>query len=205
MILGVKMASLKRGYRLPLWVVFTLADDATGRLRGGERAAIAIQRALDAADGAGVLLSGVGVNCCAPGAVDAALADAACLGDCPAVTNAKEKRDQLESDLAATKLQGARRSSLAKERVKQLTKHEEDRVAAIAELKRRDSYQYGYGSAKLDAEEVYATIDSVSLRLPDVIGPRDNLGGFLDLVDAVGRGGADRHLRQNTRAKTGLR
>ena len=58
----------------------------------------------------------------------------------------------------------------------------------IAELKRRDSYQYGYGSAKLDAEEVYATIDSVSLRLPDVIGPRDNLGGFLDLVDAVGRG-----------------
>ena len=59
---------------------------------------------------------------------------------------------------------------------------------AIAELKRRDSYQYGYGSAKLDAEEVYATIDSVSLRLPDVIGPRDNLGGFLDLVDAVGRG-----------------
>ena len=45
------------------------------RLRGGERAAIAIQRALDAADGAGVLLSGVGVNCCAPGAVDAALAD----------------------------------------------------------------------------------------------------------------------------------
>ena len=74
-ILGVKMASLKRGYRLPLWVVFTLADDATGRLRGGERAAIAIQRALDAADGAGVLLSGVGVNCCAPGAVDAALAD----------------------------------------------------------------------------------------------------------------------------------
>ena len=59
---------------------------------------------------------------------------------------------------------------------------------AIAELKRRDSYQYGYGSAKLDAEEVYATIDSVSLRLPDVIGPRDNFGGFLDLVDAVGRG-----------------
>ena len=59
---------------------------------------------------------------------------------------------------------------------------------AIAELKRRDSYQYGYGSAKLDAEEVYATIDSVSLRLPDVIGPRDNLGGFLDLVDAVGSG-----------------
>ncbi|CAH0376079.1 unnamed protein product, partial [Pelagomonas calceolata] len=59
---------------------------------------------------------------------------------------------------------------------------------AIAELKRRDSYQYGYGSAKLDAEEVYATIDSVSLRLPDVIGPRDNLGGFLDLIDAVGRG-----------------
>ena len=59
---------------------------------------------------------------------------------------------------------------------------------AIAELKRRDSYQYGYGSAKLDAEEVYATIDSVSLRLPDVIGPRDNLGGFLDLFDAVGRG-----------------
>ena len=38
--------------------------------------------------------------------------------------------------MAATKLQGARRSSLAKERVKQLTKHEEDRVAAIAELKR---------------------------------------------------------------------
>ena len=59
---------------------------------------------------------------------------------------------------------------------------------AIAELKRRDSYQYGYGSAKLDAEEVYATIDSVSLRLPDVIGPRDNLGGFLDLVEAAGRG-----------------
>ena len=59
---------------------------------------------------------------------------------------------------------------------------------AIAELKRRDSYQYGYGSAKLDAEEVYATVDSVSLRLPDVIGPRDNLGGFLDLVDAVSRG-----------------
>lgn len=58
----------------------------------------------------------------------------------------------------------------------------------IAELKRRDAYQYGYGSAKLDAEEVYATIDSVSLRLPDVIGPRDNLGGFLDLHDAVGRG-----------------
>ena len=68
--------------------------------------------------------------------VDAAIADAACLGDCPAVTTAKQKRDQLESDLAATKLQGARRSSLAKERVKQLTKHEEDRVAAIAELKR---------------------------------------------------------------------
>ena len=68
--------------------------------------------------------------------VDAALGDAACLGDCPAMANAKQKRDQLESDLAATKLQGARRSSLAKERVKQLTKHEEDRVAAIAELKR---------------------------------------------------------------------
>ena len=64
---------------------------------------------------------------------------------------------------------------------------------AIAELKRRDSYQYGYGSAKLDAEEVYATIDSVSLRLPDVIGPRDNLGGFLDLVEAAGRG-RDLHI-----------
>ena len=38
--------------------------------------------------------------------------------------------------MAATKLQGARRSSLAKERVKQLTQHESDRVAAIAELKR---------------------------------------------------------------------
>ena len=68
--------------------------------------------------------------------VDAALGDAACLGDCPAMANAKQKRDQLESDLAATKLQGARRSSLAKERVKQLTQHESDRVAAIAELKR---------------------------------------------------------------------
>ena len=56
---------------------------------------------------------------------------------------------------------------------------------AIAELKRRDSYQYGYGSAKLDAEEVYATIDSVSLRLPDVIGPRDNLGGFFSWTSST--------------------
>lgn len=74
-IAGVKMASIRRGYRVPLWLVFTLADDTTARLRGGERLSVAIQRALDAADGTGVLLAGVGVNCCAPDAIDAALQD----------------------------------------------------------------------------------------------------------------------------------
>ena len=60
-ILGVKMASLKRGYRLPLWVVFTLADDATGRLRGGERASIAIHMTSVLSAGVSKILSHVHV------------------------------------------------------------------------------------------------------------------------------------------------
>ena len=56
--------------------------------------------------------------------------------------------------------------------------------AGVAALKKRDAYQYGYGSGKLAAEEEltrWPGVPSCSLRLPDVIGPRDNLGGFLDL------------------------
>ena len=65
--------------------------------------------------------------------------------------------------------------------------------AGIAACRTRDAYQYRYGSGKLEAEEELDRVaercgfSSTSLRLPDVIGPRDNLGGFLDLANKVSR------------------
>ncbi|KAH8069267.1 Ca2-binding protein [Aureococcus anophagefferens] len=64
--------------------------------------------------------------------------------------------------------------------------------AGIAACKKRDGYQYRYGSGKLAGEEELANwatrgLECTALRLPDVIGPRDNLGGFLDLANKVSR------------------
>ena len=65
--------------------------------------------------------------------------------------------------------------------------------AGIAACRTRDAYQYRYGSGKLEAEEELGRMaercgfPSTSLRLPDVIGPRDNLGGFLGLYERVAR------------------
>ena len=57
----------------PLWCCVTLADDATARLRGGEPLAGALAAIVAAARASGARLEGLGVNCCAPVAVDAAL------------------------------------------------------------------------------------------------------------------------------------
>ena len=65
--------------------------------------------------------------------------------------------------------------------------------AGIAACRTRDAYQYRYGSGKLEAEEELGRMaercgfSSTALRLPDVIGPRDNLGGFLGLYERVAR------------------
>ena len=71
--------------------------------------------------------------------------------------------------------------------------------AGVAACRRRDAYQFRYGSGKLEVEEELAAwakrgFESTSLRLPDVFGPRDNLGGFLDLYEAVARASVGCHV-----------
>ncbi|KAJ8604165.1 hypothetical protein CTAYLR_008579 [Chrysophaeum taylorii] len=56
-----------------LWVCFTLADDATSRLRGGEALGSALRAVVEAARRSPARLRGLGINCCAPDAIDAAL------------------------------------------------------------------------------------------------------------------------------------
>jgi len=62
-------------------------------------------------------------------------------------------------------------------------------------LKRHNPYQYGYGANKLSCEEVLAEayrksgFPYTALRLPDVIGPYDNLGGFLRVQQLMMQGG----------------
>ena len=62
---------------------------------------------------------------------------------------------------------------------------------AVGRCRDRDAYQYEYGSGKLAAEEELDAwraargLRATSLRLPDVFGARDNLGGFLELYERV--------------------
>lgn len=56
-----------------VWICFSLADDDTCRLRGGESLGEALQAVLAVDERMGTMLAGVGVNCCSPAAIDAAL------------------------------------------------------------------------------------------------------------------------------------
>lgn len=59
------------------------------------------------------------------------------------------------------------------------------------QIKKRNSYQYGYGGNKLSCEEALqkawreTRFPYTALRLPDVIGPCDNIGSFLCLQQQI--------------------
>jgi hypothetical protein len=67
-------------------------------------------------------------------------------------------------------------------------------MAAQEVLRRRDKYQYGYGSNKLECEECLAELRRrngfryTALRPCDVVGPMDNLGVFLRYQALVTKG-----------------
>ncbi|MEM9609841.1 MAG: homocysteine S-methyltransferase family protein [Actinomycetota bacterium] len=80
LILAETMASVREGAAaavgaaetgLPVWVAWTLSDDASGRLRSGET----LTEAVEAVTVAGVEPAAILVNCALPESIDAALAE----------------------------------------------------------------------------------------------------------------------------------
>ena len=89
----------------PVWCCLTLADDASARLRSGEALGDALRVVVAAArDAAGARLEGIGVNCCSPAAVDAAL---------PVVAAAAAAAGGLEVVVYANAFQGTTSAWLA--------------------------------------------------------------------------------------------